>query len=274
MSRVETRELEYFLAVAEELHFGRAAERLGIAQPPLSRAIARLERRLGVRLLERTSRRAELTAAGAVLLEEARTALGALDTMVERVRRAGSRLVVAVRPGTGAGVLAEVVRRHERDTGVRVDVVFRHDQPRAVREGVADVALVCAGEDLTGLRTQDLAEERAVVLLPADHELAGRESVEFAELTAEPGFSPNCPPLPLSEVLDRVALGRLLVLVGDGVSHRTAPGVATVPVRDLPATRLVLAWDGARSTLDRPAFLRTARAVARADRELAVAARG
>ncbi|MFF3330673.1 LysR family transcriptional regulator [Streptomyces sp. NPDC002888] len=77
MERLETRELEYFVAVAEELHFGRAAERLGIAQPPLSRAISRLERRMGVQSFERTSRRVDLTAAGAVFLAESRKVLRA-----------------------------------------------------------------------------------------------------------------------------------------------------------------------------------------------------
>ena len=71
---IETRELRYFVAVAEELHFGRAADRLGIAQPPLSRAISQLERQLGVPLLQRTSRRVTLTAAGAVLLDDDRLA--------------------------------------------------------------------------------------------------------------------------------------------------------------------------------------------------------
>src|SRR5207253_1644234 len=97
MERVETRDLEYFLAVAEELHFGRAAERLGIAQPPLSRAIGRLERWLGVQLFERTSRRVDLTSAGAVFLAESRKALAAVDTAVLRAQRTGRthRLVVA-----------------------------------------------------------------------------------------------------------------------------------------------------------------------------------
>ncbi len=258
---METRELEYFVAVAEELHFGRAAERLGIAQPQLSRAVARLERRLGVRLFDRTSRRVELTVPGAVLLAEARAALSGLDTLVDRVRRSARRLVVAVRAGTGAGVLAELVSWHEADTGVRPDILFTDDQVRPLRDGTADLALVCADEDLSALRTQAVVEERAVVLLPADHPSAGCESVTLAEVEADPRFRSRCPNQPVAEILDRVALGLLVVVAGESIGHRSVPGVVAVAVRDLPPTQLVLAWDPTSGKLDRSAFLRTARAL-------------
>ena len=95
---METREVAYFTAVAEELHFGRAAERLGITQPPLSRAVARLERRMGVRLLERTSHSVALTPAGLVFLDECHRLLQALDDAVRRARQAAhpARIVLAV----------------------------------------------------------------------------------------------------------------------------------------------------------------------------------
>src|SRR5829696_1696223 len=100
---METRELRYFVAVAEELHFGRAAERLGIAQPPLSRAIKQLEQRLGVPLIERTSRRNTLTQAGEVLLHEAKKALDAVAAAARRTQRAGQetpRLTLVMKAGS------------------------------------------------------------------------------------------------------------------------------------------------------------------------------
>src|SRR5690348_3100206 len=108
MDRLETRELAYFLAVAEELHFGRAATRLGIAQPALSKAIRQLERRLGVTLFERTSRAVALTESGRVLTAEARIALDAVSAAATRAQRAGThepRLVLAMKPGGDAGLL-------------------------------------------------------------------------------------------------------------------------------------------------------------------------
>jgi DNA-binding transcriptional LysR family regulator len=115
---METRELRYFVAVAEELHFGRAAQRLGIAQPPLSRAIRQLERRLGVALLERTSRTVTLTEAGSVLLREGRAALDAVDAADRRTRRAAL--------GRASAVLPESCRSQLRRDHAAVPVLDTH----------------------------------------------------------------------------------------------------------------------------------------------------
>src|SRR3989442_4434982 len=142
MDGVETRELRYFVAVAEELHFGRAAERLGIAQPPLSRAISKLERRIGVQLFERTSRRVDLTAAGATFLTECRKTLNALDAAGLRTQRRGRplRLLVATPPGTGSGLLASVVRAYRRrPDAADIEVIFPLDATDQVRNGSAYV---------------------------------------------------------------------------------------------------------------------------------------
>ena len=112
MDRLETRELAYFLAVADELHFGRAASRLGIAQPALSKTIRQLERRLGVTLLERTSRTVALTEAGRVLAREAGVALDAVTAAAQRTQRAGTRaprLLLAMKPGGDAGLLPAIL---------------------------------------------------------------------------------------------------------------------------------------------------------------------
>ncbi|MDX2706897.1 LysR family transcriptional regulator [Streptomyces sp. PA03-6a] len=262
MDRLETRELEYFVAVAEELHFSRAAERLGIAQPPLSRAIARLERRMGVRLLERTSRRVALTSAGEVFLDECRRLLRELDGAVERARRAAApaRLTLAVRPGTGSGLLAELLRSYE---GAAPELVFTYDRVGALRDGTADVALLCVGsDDLTGLGTADVAEELPVALLPRGHRLAARGEVTTAELREDPAFREECPPVGLDEIVDRVALGRLVTVVGSAAADRLTRDVVAVAVADLPATTLALAWPRQAGRPEVAAFARTARSMA------------
>jgi DNA-binding transcriptional LysR family regulator len=242
MDQLESRELVYFVAVAEELHFSRAAERLGIAQPPLSRAVSRLERRMGVRLLERTSRHVELTSAGLVFLDECRRLLRGLDTAVQRTQQAGapSRFVLAVRPGTGSGLLAQALRSHD---GAEPELVFTNDGAGALRDGTAGVALLCMhSNDLTDLQITEVAEEYSVALLPCDHRLARRAAVTTAQLRQEPAYREQCPPMGLDEILDRVALGRLVTVIGSGAADRLAPEVIAVPVADLPATTLALGW--------------------------------
>jgi DNA-binding transcriptional LysR family regulator len=261
MDQLETRELTYFVAVAEELHFSRAAERLGIAQPPLSRAISRLERRIGVRLLDRTSRRVELTAAGSVFFDECRRLLRSLDAAVHRTRRADrpSRFVLAVRPGTGSGLLAEALRAYE---GAEPELVFTADGAGSLRDGTADVALLCTDrDDLTDLQAVDIAEAHPVALLPSDHPLAGRATVIAAELRLDPAYREQCPPVGLDEILDRVALGRLVTIVGSTGAERLTPEVTAVPVTDVPSTTLALAWLPRSTRPEIVAFAEAARRV-------------
>jgi DNA-binding transcriptional LysR family regulator len=270
MDRLEVRELVYFTAVAEQLHFGRAAEQLGIAQPPLSRAISRLERRMGVRLLERTSRRVALTDAGRVFLRESRRALAAMDNAVRRAQQAAQppRLRIAVRSGTGAGLLAATLDRYRSGCDpVSHEVLFTLDPATALRDGLADVAVICGDEDLSDLDTTDLADEAPVALVPAGDTLATRPGVTLRDLHRETRFSERCPPLPLDEIIDRVALRQLIVVVGHSAAERIGPSVTPVPVTDLPGTRLVLAWSRATTSRARDAFTAAAIAIAKAGQQ-------
>jgi DNA-binding transcriptional LysR family regulator len=181
-----------FVVVAEELNFTRAAARLGLAQPPLSAAIAKLERKLGARLFERTSRRVALTPAGAVLLEQGRIAVEAAEAAVERTRRAAAqpgRLTVAVKPGTGTDLLQKIMQRCAQDPQVpEVHLLFGHPggPAAAVRDGAADVAILRAPFDQRGLDCEPLLTEPRVAVLPAHHRLADRTELRRADLAGEP----------------------------------------------------------------------------------------
>jgi DNA-binding transcriptional LysR family regulator len=254
MDRVETHEFAYFVTVAEELHFGRAADRLGIAQPPLSRAISRLERRLGVRLFDRTSRSVSLTPAGQAFLDASRSVLAAADTAVRTAQRAARshRLVVAARPGQGSRLLAAILPRYDRSKdAVPVEILFTRQQAAAVRDGTADAGLMCSTEDLTGLQTTELIKETAVALLSAGHPLASRPAVTIGELRRLDTFAEQCPDSSLDQIIDLVALRRLIVVVSDGITGKLGPEVTAVPVTGVPASLLVLGWAPA---IPRPAL--------------------
>lgn len=191
MDDVEVRELRYFIAVAEELNFTRAAARLGIAQPPLSAAIGKLERKLGTALFVRTSRRVTLTEAGAVLLDQGRAAVEGVAAAVERARRTGAGpggLTLAVKSGTGTALLREILQRCAQDPrtpGIHLLLGHPGGPAAAVRAGAADVAILRAPFDRRGLETETLLVEPRVAVLPADHRLARRGKMHRADLAGE-----------------------------------------------------------------------------------------
>jgi len=192
MSEVELRELRYFVAVAEELNFSRAAERLGMAQSPLSKAIAQLESRLRVRLLERTTRQVALTSAGTTLLEQARIVLTAATAAITRTQRAGRpgqpALTVAMKAGGDGGLLRDIIAAYQQPAlpPVEVTVSGWSGPGSLVRDGEADVALLRSPFTTQGLEIWELLSEPRVAALPAGHRLARRTRLRRADLAGEP----------------------------------------------------------------------------------------
>jgi DNA-binding transcriptional LysR family regulator len=245
MNTIEVRDLVHFTTVADTLHFGAAAETLGISQPPLSRSIALLERRLGFQLFHRTTRRISLTPAGEVFQADCRRILADMDAAIRRAQRVGKSgsLKLAVRPGAGQGVLTELLNSYAELPGSgRVEVLYCYDEATALHSGVADVALMCATSTTDGLELLELADELPVAALPAGHALAGRSTLAMADLRSLPEFSDALPNEPLDAIVDRVARGLLVIVVGEGVADRLGAAVTAVPVVDYPITHLVLAW--------------------------------
>jgi DNA-binding transcriptional LysR family regulator len=265
MNTIEVRELVHFTTVADTLHFGTAAERLGISQPPLSRSIARLERRLGFSLFHRTTRRISLTPAGEVFLADCRRLLADMDGAIRRAQRVGKSgsLTLAVRPGAGQGVLTGLLNARTGLPGSEtVEILYCYDEVSALHTGAADVALMCATSGANGLELLELGEERPVAALPAGHRLAARSSLAMADLRSLTEFSDALPHEPLDVIVDRVARGLLVVVVGEGVADRLGATVTAVPVVDYPVTQLVLAWPADQAHASRAELIRLAQGLA------------
>src|ERR1700721_1889145 len=219
MDRLETRELAYFLAVADELHFGRAAARLGSAQPALSKTIRQLERRLGVTLFERTSRAVTLTEAGRVLSREARAALEAVAAAARRTQRAGTRdprLILAMKPGGDAGLLPAILAAYEREPeALPVEVVFGAGPSHMLREGRADAAILHTPPDeLAGVYPETPPTAAPVAVPAASHPPCSRRD-EVPQRTDAPD-RPGTPGRRATAVADQAVEGR--------PDHRSADG--------------------------------------------------
>ncbi len=260
---IETRELRYFTAVADLLHFGRAAERLGIAQPPLSRAVRQLERRLGVRLFDRDRRGVALTEAGEVLHREARLALSAVEAAARRTRRAADpapTITLVTKAGASHALLQGLLDAHGRSRDavpVRVELCELGEQAGILRRGAADVALMHRPvDDLAGLDTQDLLTEGQVAIVPAAHPLAARHRVTMSDVVDVPdlpmarwprldGTYPDGPGPEVrsqAQLAQLVALGRTLLVIPASSRAWQWPEHAAVPVTDAPMVTTVLAW--------------------------------
>lgn len=262
MAELETRELEYFLAVAEELHFGHAAARLAIAQPALSKAIQRLESRLGVKLLERSSRRVDLTSAGEALLHHGRHALNAVGAAAEKTRRAGDQqatLRLVIKPGGDANLLSGILAAYAGQPDARqVDILFGGATDRAdyVRDGRADVALLYAPfDDMTDLNHETLTVEGRVAILPPDHRLASRSEVTLADLAREtlpswkgvrwtgaPEARPGSEVTDAAEALQMIRLRRAVAILPRSLAQPMHPDLVYREVADAPNSELVFAW--------------------------------
>jgi DNA-binding transcriptional LysR family regulator len=186
---VELRHLRYFVAVAEELHFGRAALRLHIAQPPLSHQIRQLEGELGVTLLHRTKRRVELTEAGRVFLAEVYRLFAQVDRAVSTAQHAGrgeiGRLAIGFVPSADLDLLPRVLRVwRERFAHVEValSALLPEQQVEALHHGRIHVGLLRPPVDERGLVVEPVQREPLVVALPEHHPLAERARVRLADL--------------------------------------------------------------------------------------------
>ncbi|MEU4401132.1 LysR family transcriptional regulator [Micromonospora orduensis] len=272
---VDLRKLRYFVAVAEELHFGRAAARLHIAQPVLSRQIRALEHELRAELFLRDRRSTVLTEAGRQLLVDARPLLASAEALRRRVHRAAHgrpTFTIAFMPGIIVTAEARAIARLHPDLSVAVVRTSWNDQVEVVHDGRADVSYVRLPVDHRGLRLRPLFTEPRVVVLPRDHRLAGKESIDLADLAGErllqdPDAVPEWRDLPdrrtdpeprprpelnsVEEKLEHVAAyAGMAILPLSTAAFYTRPDVVHVPVADLGHNQVCLAWaEGNRSPL-------------------------
>jgi DNA-binding transcriptional LysR family regulator len=271
---LDLRKLRYFVAVAERLHFGRAAAALYITQPALSRQIRQLEADLGLELLQRTSRQVTLTPAGKRLAEDGARLLADSEAAVARARRAGESehsLTVGFMLGMDiAPVITEFAHSHP-EVDIQLQRLRWWNHAAALRDGRVDVGFVRLPLPTDRLEIRRLYTEPVCVALPAEHTLAHMTSVDIAALAGEPvlryadaqpewnafwTFDPrpdasHPPPGPyvhdMEEIVAYVRAGRGVAYLPVPITVAIAPpGVTFVRVDGIPPGQVVLAWDADR----------------------------
>ncbi|WP_413755015.1 LysR family transcriptional regulator [Streptomyces sp. MMBL 11-3] len=266
---MDLRQLRYFVAVAEELHFGHAAARLHMSQPPLSRRVRELEEELDCLLLVRSPRGVWLTDSGRVLLDEAREILERVERTKEKMRHSSGHHTVVVGVVAGAGLalnaeIREVFSRRQPQAAVRLRECALSDPSAGLRTGQVDVALTRLPFDTTGLVTRVLYEEPLVAVVPATDPLAKAAQVGLADLRGRIAFrlppgtdeqwrdfwlatgadDPDAPVVStVGECLHAVVWRSAVGLLPAAAARRHAmSGVSYVPLTDHRPNRVVLAW--------------------------------
>jgi DNA-binding transcriptional LysR family regulator len=267
---MDLRLLRYFVAVAEERHFGRAAARLHMSQPPLSRAIKQLEADLGMVLLHRSATGVTLTAAGTLLYDEARTLLEQAAQVRARVAAAGAPTITIGTIGDSAEEagprLAAAFRQRHPGVDVRIREADFTDPTAGVRAGLADIALTRTPFDRTGITTVVLRSDPVGVVLRAEDPLAGRAVVHVRDLAdrqwfqlpegtdpawraywngTKPGGKLRDGPVArtITECLQGTLWNGTVGMMPMG--HAVPEGLTCVRLAGMPASRLVLAWNDA-----------------------------
>ena len=281
MADLDLRKLRYFLAVADELHFGRAAEALHIAQPVLSRQIRVLEQDLGASLFTRDRHGVVLTDAGRQLLADAGQLLASAEAVRHRVTeaaRGGRRVAVGFRTGIPVIPAARAFEARHPDVVVDVQRIEWDDQAPMLLDGRIDVGYVRLPIDEAGLRVTPLYTEPLMVVLPAGHRLAGKEEVTEADLAgeplvwhADPSTQPTRRPLPdsglrvraVEEKLEHVAAGRGISFVGRSETlFYSRPDISYVPIPELAPDQVCLAMAASRTSPLADDFFSAAQATA------------
>ena len=279
---VELRHFRYFLAVAETLHFSKAAAQLGMAQPPLSQQIRSLERILGYPLFDRTTRGVRLTKVGQYFRECARNTLTKIRDDMEMARRLGSGQEGVLTVGFSGSVmlttLPKAIERYRRlypRVELRLRELVTAEQMPSLLDGTLDLGFLRDGEPRDGLSIESILRERFIAVLPARHKLAGSATIRPGDLRNEPfvlfarrmgplafdrtiacceaeGFRPNvvqeAPQWPT--VVRLVAAGSGISLAPACVANFAMPGVVYKKVRSRHWTSIDI---GLKPHLDNPA---------------------
>jgi DNA-binding transcriptional LysR family regulator len=297
---MELRHLRYFVAVAEELHFRRAAERLHMSQPPLSQQIRQLEEEVGAQLLLRNQHRVELTAPGAAFLERAREILDAVESAALEARRVQrgevGRLAVGFVGSAMYSVVPELLgafREQHGDVALRLHELGTTDQLRQLESGRIDVGFVRPRQPRPGLSIEPVYAEPVLVALPDVHPLAAAQEVHVTDLTGEPlvlltrAGSPGLRKT-LEQITDQLGGEEAIVqevaemqtvigLVAAGVGISLVPESVRALARrgvtyralsgDVPSVELAVAWRTGDDSPVLAAFLALMRAMAPAGEE-------
>ncbi|HWO61225.1 MAG TPA: LysR substrate-binding domain-containing protein [Umezawaea sp.] len=278
---LDLRKLRYFVAVANRLHFGRAADDLHIAQPVLSRQIRALEHDLGAALLTRNSHGVTLTDAGEQLLADAGPLLASADAARRRVTlaaRGGRRLMVGFRAGVAVAPAIQQFAVQHPDVVVDVERIEGDDQATKLLDGRIDIGYVRLPIDETGLRVIPVYTEPRVAVLPTGHRLAGKEQITEADLAGEPLlWDPDSSTQPtrrahpnagylvrgVDETLEHVAAGRgISFLARSATVFYSHPNISYVPVSDVAPDQVCLAVAASRTSPVVDDFVAAAQAAA------------